>query len=195
MKISKNLFTKTNIVIVLAITFVTVCLILGPLGGIGYIMWDVEKGKQREIRLLCETDYQTLLRACRELSRRVTTGDLIPNHYRVRQDPHPEASSFPQPILDLKPTYVMIDSKRKVMIELHGGFLHYGVMAYPEDYKEPGINSKYGDKKLIDGLWYYNEDYEESPKLQKKIDKLIQKGKMRQIEKNAASVSNEDGAP
>lgn len=195
MKISKNLFTKTNIVIVLAITFVTVCLILGPLGGIGYIMWDIKKGGQREVHLLCETDYQTLLRACRELSRRVTTGDLKPQQYNIRRDPHPEASRFPQPILDLEPTYVIINPDGRMMIELHGGFLHYGVIAYPEDYKEPGINSKYGDKKLIDGLWYYNEDYEESPKYQKKIDKLIQKGKMRQIEKNAASVSDGNNDP
>jgi hypothetical protein len=60
------------------------------------------------------------------------------------------------------------------MIELHGGFLHYGVIAYPENYiKPPG--SEYGDRKLVDGLWYYDEDYKGNPKYQKKIEELLQK--------------------
>ncbi len=170
--------TVRNIIIALVIAFVAVN-VLGYLSGIGYTIWEVKKGKQRQMCLLCETDFQILLEACRELSRRVITGDLKPDHYGVRLSPHPEASSFPQPILDLKPTYVSIDSKRKVTIELHGGFYHCGVMAYPEDYKyDP--NLQYGEKQLIPGLWYYDDDYRDKyPKHQKKIDALIQKGKMR----------------
>ena len=176
MKVSKKLILKIVIALVIAFAAVNV---LGYLSGLGYIIWDVKKGKQREVRLLCETDHQTLLEACRELSRRITTGDLKPQQYNIRLNPHPEASRFPQPILDLEPTYVIINPDGRMMIELHGGFLHYGVWAYPEDYKEPGINFKYGDKKLLDGLWYYNEDYEGNPKHQKKIEALIQKGRMR----------------
>ena len=174
MKVSRNLVLKIVIAFVIAsAVFIAFC----NFSGIGYIIMDVQKGRQREERLLSETDHQTLLEACRELSRRVTTGDLEPRQYNVRLKRHPEASRFPQAILDLEPTYVIITTDGRVMIELHGGFLHYGVMAYPEDYKEPFINFKYGDKKLIDGLWYYDEDYEGNPKHQKKIDKLIQKGK------------------
>lgn len=174
MKVSKNLVLKIVIALVIALVAVN---ILGYLSGLGYIIMDVKKGEQREVRLLCETDHQALLGACRELSKRVTTGNLKPRQYNVRIDPHPEAPRFPQPILDLEPTYVIINPDGRVMIELHGGFLHYGVMAYPEDYKEPIINFKYGDKKLIDELWYYDEDYEGNPKHQKKTDALIQKGK------------------
>jgi len=36
------------------------------------------------------------------------------------------------------------------MMELHGGFLHYGVTAYPKVYKNlAGV--VYGDDKLIEG--------------------------------------------
>ena len=173
-----------KIVIVLVIAFV-VFTVFNYLSGFVYTLWDIKKGNQRLTRLLCETDYQILLKACRELSRRVTTGDLKPNHYKVRLDPHPEASSFPQPILDLKPTYVRIYSNRKVRIELYGGFLNYGVTAYPEDYRYDS-NLQYGEKQLIPGLWYYDDDYRDKyPKHQKKIDTLIQKGKMRSQAKDS----------
>ena len=137
-------------------------------------MWDVRKGKQRQKRLLCETDFQELLDACRQLSSRVSAGDLKPKQYNVRGKPHPESSRFPQAILDLEPTYVIIDSCGIVMIELHGGFLHYGVIAYPEDYKKLS-GSEYGDIKLIDGLWYYDEAHKGDPEYQKIIEDLLQK--------------------
>jgi hypothetical protein len=61
-------------------------------------------GEQRRERLILETDYEGLLEACRELSRRATEGQLKARHYNVRIDPDPNASSFPQVILDLEPT-------------------------------------------------------------------------------------------
>ncbi|MBC8472030.1 MAG: hypothetical protein H8D56_21440 [Planctomycetes bacterium] len=192
MKVSKKNILK--IVIVLVIAFV-VFNVFNYLSGFVYVLWDINKGNQRLTRLICETDYQALLKACRELSRRVTTGDLEPNQYRVRLDPHPEASSFPQEILDLKPTFVRLYKDRKVRIELHGGFLNYGVTAYPEDYQyDPNLH--YNEKQLIPGLWYYDDDYrDKNPKHQKRIDALIQKGKMRQIEENVPSVSDGNNDP
>lgn len=167
----KRKITKVAIVLVVAFIIFNIAWFLNPLG---YIIRDVGKGKQRQIRLLCETDFQVLLEACRQLSSRVATGDLKPQQYNVRIKPHSEISRFPQPILDLEPTYVIIDIRGSVTIELHGGFLHYGVMAYPEDFEKPP-GAEYGDMKLIDGLWYYDEDYKRSPKIQKKIEELLQK--------------------
>jgi hypothetical protein len=46
---------------------------------------------------------------------------------------------------------------------MHGGFDHFGVYAYPEDFKEPHDSFRYGDRKLIDGLWYYDEEYHYDP--------------------------------
>jgi hypothetical protein len=71
------------------------------------------------------------------------------------------------------------------MVELFGGFLHYGVMAYPEDYRYDA-HLWYGDKQLIPGLWYFDDAYrDEYPRHKKKIDALIQKGKMRRPGKRA----------
>ena len=174
MKVSKTLVLK--IVIGLAIAFI-IANVLGYLNVLRYIKTDVRKGEQRQIRLLSETDYRVLLEACRQLSSRVASGELKPQQYNVRLNPDPEALRLPQPILDLEPAYVIIGAHGSVQIELHGGFLHYGVMAYPKDYKEPP-GAEYGDRKLIDGLWYYNEDYKGNTALQKRIEALIEKGKM-----------------
>lgn len=175
MKSRKKMILKIVIGFVIVLAAVSVLYILSSLG---FIIIDVEREKKREVRLLCETDYQALLEACRELSRRVATGDLKPQQYNVRLHLHPAASRFPQPILDLEPTYVIINRDGCVQIELHGGFLHYGAMAYPKDYKKPPLAGfKLGDKKLIDGLWYYREGYERSPKLEERIEALMQKGR------------------
>jgi len=171
MKVSKTLVLK--IVIGLAIAFI-IANVLGYLNVLRYIKTDVRKGEQRQIRLLSETDYRVLLEACR-----VASEELKPQQYNVRLNPDPEALRLPQPILDLEPTYVVIGDHGIVQIELHGGFLHYGVTAYPKDYKKPpGV--EYGDRKLIDGLWYYNDDYTGNSALQKRIEALIEKGKARQ---------------
>lgn len=177
MKVSKSLIVK--IVIVLVIVFVALQG-LGVLMSLGYMKWDIRKGKERQMRLLCETDYHVLLESCRQLSRRVTTGDLKPGQYNIRLEPNPESSRFPRPILDLEPTYVIIEPDGVVQIELYGGFVHYGVIAYPEDFKEPPYSFYGSGRKLIDGLWYYDEGYKEIPEYQKRIEALIAKGKAKQ---------------
>lgn len=174
MTVSKTLVRKIVIALVVALA---AGLVLGSLKSCRYIITDVKKGKQRQVRLLCETDHKALLEACRELSRRVITGDMKPRQYNVRLDPHPEASRFPQPILDLEPTYVIIESNGCIIVELYGLFNHFGLYAYPEDFKEPFSNFEYGNKKLIDGLWYYDDGYREAQNYDKKIEALIQKGK------------------
>jgi hypothetical protein len=146
-----------------------------------------KKTRQRNVRLLCKTDHQALLEACREVSKMFARGDLKKSQYWIRKNRgaeishFPTASServrFPQVILDLEPT--MIDIGERVMLELGTSFHHFGVYAYPddEDYK-PG--DKYGDKELIRGLWYYNDGYHETPDYGRRIDALIEKYKKKQ---------------
>ena len=148
-----------------------------------------EGQKERKIlmtRLLCETDHQVLLEACRELSRRVDAGDLKSGRYYIRNHLQLQASRFPKVILDLQPRYVHIDENNsgRVIIPIFGGFDHFGVTAYTEDYMESGPKYKYGDKELIygdreliPGLWYYDDGYLDDPEYDKKIDKLIKKHK------------------
>ena len=172
---------------------IAIILVIAPVVYFVSQCWDVvlfiqtmaREDRQGHFRLLCKTDHQALLDACRELSRRVVaTGDLKHGKYYVRSDPHPDVAGFPQPILDLGPNYVFIDCDGRVMLEMMGGLNHFGVSAYPEDYKKPPfVGFKLGDKKLIDGLWYYNDGYEGNPRYQKKIDALIQKGKMKKQDK------------
>jgi len=145
----------------------------------GFLFFAFKEADQRQVRLLCETDHKVLLEACRELSRRAGRGDLKPGRYNVRRDRHPQASRFPKPILDLNPSYVYIDENDsgRVMVEMHGGLLHFGVLAYTEDYKKSFPSFKYGDKELIDGLWYYDDGYLNNPEYDKPIEALMQKGK------------------
>ena len=164
-----------RIVFGLVITFFVTIVLIGA-----YIVREYVTSQQRLIHLLCETDYQVLLESCRKLSKRVTIGDLRPRAYWVRVENDPKASQFqfPQVILDIEPVFVKIVSEGWVMLEM-GGIPTYGVVAYPED----SITGFVADIQLIPGLWYYDEDYrDEYPKHQKKIDALIQKGKMRQKE-------------
>lgn len=161
--------------VVCAVSLVLLVLIF-YLKAFRHIAVEGKKAEQRQERLLCETDHQALLEACRELSRRVSTGDLEPGHYQVRTDPHAEASRFPQHILDLEPTYVEIESDGRIRMELLGGFIHFGVIAYPEDFRRQG-DSWHREIQLIPGLWYYDDDYIEDPEYKKMIDALIKKSK------------------
>jgi len=109
-KLGKRAFIKVAVVLIIAFFVFNV---LWSLSSIGYIMWDVKKGKQRQKRLLCETDFQVLLDACRQLSDRVAAGDLKPQQYNVRMKSHPESSRFPKVILDLEPTHIIINTPRR----------------------------------------------------------------------------------
>jgi len=153
-----------------------------------FIFGGVRYTKRMRVRLLCEMDHQVLLEACRELSGRAQRGDLKPGTYWLRGSQRlPAVSRFPQPILDLEPSYVYIDENNsgRVMLEMHGGFVYFGVQAYTEDYEKPHVGFEYGDRELIPGLWYYDDGYHDDPEYDKKIEALIQKGKMKRPGKRA----------
>ncbi|MFH1716052.1 MAG: hypothetical protein ABIF19_01765 [Planctomycetota bacterium] len=152
-----------RIVLGLVIVFVLSAVVLYMVGDYliirGFVFFGGHDIEDKQIRLLYKTDHQALLAACRELSKQVTKGELKAGTYWVRgNNRSPEASQFPQPILDLKPNYVYIDENDcgRVMLEMFGGFTHFGVLAYTEDYKKPTW-AEYGDKELIPGLWYYDD--------------------------------------
>jgi hypothetical protein len=136
---------------------------------------DVQKALQKREQLLRKTDYHALLAACRQLSDRVSKGQLEPGQHSAHIDPD-VISRFPRLILALEPTGIEIGENGRVLVELHGGLLHFGVMAYPEDFEPPGGAYEYGDRELIPGLWFYHDDYQNSPELQKDIERLIDKG-------------------
>ncbi|OHB74506.1 MAG: hypothetical protein A2Z25_14375 [Planctomycetes bacterium RBG_16_55_9] len=137
---------------------------------------EVKKAQQKKVILLSETDHQALLKACRKLSREIDQGSLVaPGRYMVRHKPDPEVKQFPQVILDLEPMFVETCTDGRIRVGMMGGIHHFGVTAYPENYKAPSSDFKYGDKKIIDGLWYYEDGY--NSRYDKWIEKQIQKRK------------------
>ena len=177
-KVSKRVEPKILIGLFVVFTLGLTIVYLSPYGKFIRLMKTaIKEDQQRKVHILSETDHHALLEACRELSRRISEGDLEPNRYLVRYKPHPEVSRFPQLILDLDPMFIETASDGRVGVGMLGGFHHYGVSAYPENFEKPSQSFKYGDKKIIDGLWYYEDGY--NPRYNKWIEKLIQKGKLR----------------
>ncbi len=170
-----------KIVIALIVTFVAVfsLYILYSQRFIVLTFIEYQKVKGSRTKLLCKTDHEVLLEACRELSKQVTTGDIKPGMYYIQSNNNPDIVEFPQPILDLKPSYIFIHEDGRVAVEKTFGRLgRFGVHAYPEDYKKPHSALEFGDnRELIDGLWYYDDGYYNNPDYDKGIDKIIQKGK------------------
>jgi hypothetical protein len=124
------------------------------------------------VRLLCETDYRALRDVCREMLRRVASGSLPTGLYTDSQ-----ISQLPEPIPSLQPDFVSIE-KDVVRIEMsHTNWASLGVQAYPEGYPQqnpvPGV---YGDRKLLEGLWYYDDGYlPDRVGYDKFIDKFLRK--------------------
>lgn len=176
-KISKRVDLKILIGLFVVFALGLTIFYLSPYGKFFRLMKTaVKEEKQRKVHLLSETDHQALLEACREISKEILAGNLAaPNRYLVRYKPNPEVSRFPQLILDLDPMFIETASDGRVGVGMHGGFHHYGVTAYPENYEKPSHSFEYGDKKIIDGLWYYEDGY--NPKYNKWIEKQLQKGK------------------
>jgi hypothetical protein len=103
--------------------------------------------------LLYKTNHQALLAACRKLMDEDYRGQYI-CHWPDRD---PNVDNFSEIILQLKPTYLWFQDEGYVIIELFGGMSHYGVKAYAEDFNEPYEGFRYGNKKLIDGLWFESD--------------------------------------
>ena len=170
---------KTKIFIyVLAIPLIAIPLIAITLYALiflttgGLYFYDVIKANSRMPILLYETDHRALLNACRRLIDQGYKG-----RYNIRIDRDPEVDSFPKEILQLKPTYVYIRDDNVAMVEMMGGMSHFGVLAFPDGFKRPPQGTGYGDKKLIDGLWYYDDGYRSNPDYDKKIEALRPKQK------------------
>ncbi len=178
--------SRRKIVIKIIIAVVAITLVVSFVLPIAYSPWApigffvmANQANRMRVRLLCKTDHQVILEACREVLRR---GDLKPGlRYQIRDAQHhqQEVSRLPQPILDLAPSYVLInDMDGHIRLEMYpGGMDSFGVRAYPFDFNKPYLSYSCGDKELIEGLWYYDIDYEGNPKHQKWIEELLQKRK------------------
>lgn len=165
--------------------FATFCLPMpyNPWGPAAFFVPWVQAQRTRE-RLLCRMDYEVLLKAGREILSQVPKWEPEPERAGQRvlgQLPIPEGTPIPQPIRSLRPRTMLISYDGYLIIEMHGGMDHFGVNIYPENFKEPDPPFAYGDRKLLSGLWYYDEGYfYGGHEYDKKIGALIAKHKKQQ---------------
>ncbi len=149
--------------------------LLGMAGAlvVAYIAIEHHKIERRLVHLLCETDHQALLEACREVSRRATAGEFeVGRAYAIRR--HPGRYGFPQAILNVDPLFVLIDGDGVVWVEMFWAPSH-GVVAYPEGYQRSG---RPGKTELVPGLRFYDEDYDSRyPKHVEYIEGLLDRGR------------------
>jgi hypothetical protein len=140
--------------------------------------------KLRE-KLLCEIDHHALLKAGREILGKVSP---LENKTKDRQSisgylPFPKEvkeKGLPQVIQKLEPHSININHVNYeiyLTIQMHRGMDHFGVRIYPKAFNVPFPSFQYGDRKLIDGLWYYDDGYLHNPGYDKRIDEIIKKGK------------------
>jgi hypothetical protein len=125
---------------------------------------------QQTLNLLYKTDHKALLAACREVIHNRAKYGTNPNVHGAdtvdRFYPDPCDPNMPAVVRALQPAYIVAEDSH-VRIELGGGFHHYGVYAYA------GVTQGGGDKKLLDGLWYYDDGFEECPEeWEKKLEAL-----------------------
>ena len=151
---------------------------------------DVNEMEKRRPVLLYETDHQALLEACRELSQQVATGQLKPGTYFL-YGPHvdPETRQFPQLIRDIEPLNVLIDLD--VVYVTMSVRVVYGILAFPEniDRKNIEMYEESNRIELINGLWYFDNDFLNHPEHMKEVQELLEK---RKSEKQNNSVSIEE---
>ncbi len=130
--------------------------------------------KESTIQLLYKTDHEALLKACREV---LKEGKWEKKRYNFPVVPDPNTPSFPKAILKLNPSYIVIYDEGFLSIEMMGGMSQFGILAYPEGFVPPSKSFYYGDKKLIEGLWYYDDGYREDPNYEQYLESLRSKKK------------------
>ena len=149
---------------------------------------DVNEMEKRRSVLLYEIDHQALLEACRELSQQVATGRLKPGTYLFYgSQADSETRRFPQLIRDLEPLHVLIDVD--VVYVTMSVLVVYGIIAFPEnlDSKIIEMYEESNRIELINGLWYFDNDFLNNPEHIKEVEELLKKRKSEK-QKNSVTV-------
>jgi hypothetical protein len=143
---------------------------------------DLKNMEARRPVLLYQTDHKTLLSGCRELSKKVIAGQIKPTRYSVGE--MQDIGGFPQIILDLQPFFVDIDEKGVVHI-IMSPELMYEVIAIPDNSEEMVSKHALGIM-LVEGLWYYDEDFIQHHERMKEIEELLKERKSKELQGNAS---------
>ncbi len=175
-----------GIFLILAIGGATAWLVssrdLSSLEAVVFAFWEdsIRQAQQARVRLLCESNHQKLLRAGREILSAIppeayADPALAPGEVRgFNLVQIPPNVSRPEAIRNLRARGTMLTSYGYLLVEMHGGMDHFGLYIYPENFKPPDPDFKYGDRQLIPGLWYYDHGYLNNPSYDQRIDALIE---------------------
>jgi hypothetical protein len=128
----------------------------------------------RQDRLLCRTDHQALLAECRELHRQlcVENPDIKKQEYIKVSDS--ELSKFP--LIRRLGGRVFASLNGAVWIELGWTMRHFGVSAATEDLlSQSSSNRSYGNRELVPGLWYYDDEYNRDKDYDETIDHMLKR--------------------
>ena len=113
---------------------------------LGYILWarDAQRATNaKQVVLLYHTDHQAIRDA----------GQVILSDTNTYPNQYPDSEDLPDVIRNLNSSSVFIyPDRQSLMIEMGGGFFHYGFQIFAIG--EAGV----GIKELIPGMWYYSED-------------------------------------
>jgi len=161
----------------------TVMAILSLTGVISAIVapWDtileyvcVQKTELLRIRLLSGANHLALLEAGRAILGQVSKDYLDTSKLQPVGDlPLPRGVCVPQAIRDLRPRGIYLNCDGYLTIEMHGGIDHFGVCIYPDDFREPCVGFKYGDRELLKGLWYYDENYRYGSRYDETVQEML----------------------
>ncbi len=188
MKEKRRILSKRNIIILSLLLFAvlltasTAGILLAPyfrpiVSGavfIAYFGLTPFQESVRQNRLLCRTDHQALLAECRELHKQLSAEnpDIKKQEYIKVSDS--DLSKFP--LIRRLGGRVFASLNGAVWIELGWTMRHFGVSAATEDFlRQSSSNRSYGNRELVPGLWYYDDEYNRDKDYDETIDRLLKR--------------------
>jgi hypothetical protein len=177
---------KSKILIVLLITIPVVIVIgLYSYVYIGLLYFGPSKTDldNNRRKIIYEIDHNKLIEACRKLMSEAMEGKWDAGEYYLRDIEDRsvvyknKVEKMPQEIIELEPAYILI-TEDKVRIEMHGGIVHFGItVSYSNNLEPKGYEKYFGNKQLIEGLWYYDDGFQKDPNFAEYLESLRPKSK------------------
>lgn len=133
----------------------------------------ITRNARARYRVLCEADHRALVAAGRDILAEVSKGNVKYGAYSVRDGCLSNGVRLPQAIADIQPYKVHVLGEGFLRIEL-GLFTHFGVIVFPIGYHGAIPESAYGNRKLVDGLWYFDDRYK-WPEYAEEIENMLRK--------------------
>jgi len=172
-KVGRN--TSGSINVRNPITWIIIIIVAFILAGPLLFMISPFAARSAMIRLLCKTDHEALLEAGREVLSQVHIEPDPDGIGRLGAFSVPKGVKIPKAIRKLRPRGLCVTYDGCLVIAMSSAIDHFGVRIYPEGFQPPEPGFRYGDRKLLDGLWYYDEGYRHNPRYDEQIDALLRK--------------------